>query len=314
MGAARSALLWASQNQWLAKRVPRLGFVRRALSRFMPGEELGAALAAAEHLATHGIVTTFTHLGENVTDRAQADEVVSHYQGVLERVHELELDTEISVKLTHLGLDLDAGRAGEHLETLVERAGELGNWVWVDMESSEYVDRTLDTYRRARARFPNVGVCLQAYLHRTPDDIAELLPHQPGIRLVKGAYREPASLALTRRRDVDERFLELAAVLLHHAAAGEARVAMATHDVDLLDRVAIVGRGIGLARDAYEIQMLYGIRMPDQYRLAEEGYAMRNLVAYGTAWYPWYVRRLAERPGNLWFVVRSMAVRPRAAG
>lgn len=306
MSLTRSALLWASQNRRLAKQVPRLPFVRRALRKFMPGETADAAIDAAQRLATGNISTTLTNLGENLTELTQADAVTDHYLEVQDRIHALGLDAEVSIKLTHLGLDLDVGRAAENLHRLTARAQQLGSWVWVDMESSSYVDATLDVYRRTRQQYSNVGVCLQAYLHRTPQDMAELLSHRPGIRLVKGAYREPGDVALQKKRDIDERFHEIAVELLRPLAAGSARVALATHDVDLLDRIAADAQTAGLDMDAYEIQMLYGIRTADQLRLADAGYRVRTLISYGEAWYPWYMRRLAERPSNLWFVARNV--------
>ncbi len=306
MNPLRSALLWASESPTLKERVPTWRFVRRALRQFMPGEKLEDALGAARGLAQRGIVTTFTALGEHLNDIAEADGVTDHYLGVLDEVHRRGLDTEISVKLSHLGLDLDQARTSRHLRSLAERARELDNWVWIDMESSTYIDATLEVFRQVRPDFPNVGICLQSYLRRTGADLDDLLPLHPGIRLVKGAYREPNEIAFQSKRDVDAEFLRLSVTLLDRAADGDLRIAMATHDVPLLDRVAALASERGLGRDAYEVQMLYGIRMADQYRIAAEGYPMRDLVAYGSAWYPWYVRRLAERPANLLFVMRNM--------
>ncbi len=185
----RSALLWASTNPTLAEKLPRMGFVSRAARRFMPGEESDDALRAAAELQERGSGSIATLLGENVADREEARAVVDHYLGVLEDVRTRDLDVEISVKLTQLGLDLGTGVALDHLRELVEAAGD--DLVWVDMEASAYVDATLEIYRAVREARPNVGVCLQSYLRRTPDDLEALLPLEPTIRLVKGAYREP---------------------------------------------------------------------------------------------------------------------------
>ena len=309
MSVMRDALLWASKNETLKTHVPRWGFVQRALRQFMPGEHLDDALDAATSLARRGILTMLTRLGENVADVDQVSGVVDHYLGAYDRIAELGLDTEISIKPTQLGLDLDFEHGANSLEVLAARAEATGNWLWLDMESSEYVDPTLALYRRVKSAYTNVGVCLQAYLHRTPADIDALLPLDPAIRLVKGAYKERASVAVTKRSEIDDAFFRLGAKLL---AAPGVRLALATHDVTMLDRLEVVALAAGRDRDAYEIQMLYGIRMDDQYRYAERGYRVRNLTSYGESWYPWYVRRLAERPANLGFVARNVFARPAA--
>lgn len=307
MNPLRDALLWASRSPSLASLAPRLWFVRRAVRQFMPGETLEDALRTARAFSERGLPTTLTHLGENVGSREEAEAATRHYLQVLRRVHELGLDAEISVKLTHLGLDLDRTVALEHLERLVQTAAELGTWVWVDMESSPYVDPTLDVYRKVLGRWPQVGVCLQAYLYRTEDDLDSLLPLRPSVRLVKGAYREPPQVAHRRRARVDESFLRLSRRLLEATRAGRLRrFALATHDLRLVGRVERMRRELGLPRDAFEVQMLYGIRQADQFRLVQRGFRCRCLITYGEAWYPWYVRRLAERPANLWFVVKNV--------
>lgn len=304
----RDALLWASKNETLKTHVPRWGFVQRALRQFMPGERLDDALEAAATLAGRGVTTMFTKLGENLTDVAQADEVVTHYLDAYDRIAALGLDTEISVKPTQLGLDLEVEHAARSLEILAAKAEAVGNWLWVDMESSEYVEPTLELYKRAKAKHFPLGICLQAYLHRTPQDIVDLVPMHPGIRLVKGAYKEPATIAFTKRSDIDDAFFRIGADLLTATADG-VKLGLGTHDVTLLDRLEVVAKAAGIEKDAYEIQMLYGIRMEDQYRYAAGGYRMRDLTAYGEQWYPWYVRRLAERPANLTFVARNLFAR-----
>ena len=308
MSVMRDALLWASKNETLKTHVPRWGFVQRALRQFMPGERLDDALETAVTLAGRGVTSIFTKLGENLTEVAQADEVVEHYLDAYDRIAAQELDTEISVKPTQLGLDLDFEHAARSLEALAAKAEAVGNWLWVDMESSEYVEPTLELYKRAKAKHFPVGICLQAYLHRTPQDIADLMPLQPGIRLVKGAYKESPAIAFTKRSDIDEAFFRTGAELLTATADG-VKLGFGTHDVNLLDRLEVAAKAAGIGKDAYEIQMLYGIRMEDQYRYAANGYRMRDLTAYGEQWYPWYVRRLAERPANLTFVARNLFAR-----
>jgi len=306
MTFVRSLLLAASQNLWLREHAVKYPFVRRSVSRFMPGETLDAALEAARTLQQKNIATVFTHLGENVADRAEARRVAEHYLEVLGRVHELKLPAEVSVKLTQLGLDLSQDFCFENLERIIQH--ENGNSiVWVDMEASNYVDTTLELYRRALKSFPNVGICLQAYLYRTKKDLADLLPLKPSIRLVKGAYKEPASIAFPKKSDVDENYFKLAEEMLRAKMAGHCpRAAFGTHDVPLIRRLSHYVRAQGLPASDLEVQMLYGIQRAEQERLAREGSRSIVLVAYGSYWYPWFVRRLAERPANLWFMVRNV--------
>jgi proline dehydrogenase len=293
-----------------------VSFVRRAVLKFMPGEALPAALQAARQFADRGLSTTFTHLGENVSSEAETEAVVSHYLQVLAEVARAGLDTEISIKPTHLGLDLDTDLAWQNLLQLIREAGVRKNWVWIDMESSEYVDGTLDLYRRALGASAEVGVCLQAYLHRTDADVDSLLPLNPSIRLVKGAYREPASVALQKKALVDQNYLTLSERLLSERQRGAVhRFAVATHDLRLISRIDEAARRAGLSpKESHEVQMLYGIRQRDQFRLAGSGQPTRCLIAYGPAWYPWYMRRLAERPANIGFVIRNAFGRRPVAG
>ena len=300
-------LLWAARNPWLGQRVPRLRFVRRAVRRFMPGERLTDALDAAEALRARGLGSVFTFLGENVTDLAAARRVVDHYHEVLDRVAERRLQTEISVKLTHFGLDIDLDVAFENLHGLAEHAARLGNSVWIDMEGSAYTEDTIALFERSRARHENVGLCLQAYLRRTPTDVERLLSLHPAIRLVKGAYDEPAAIAHRARRDVDAAFVDLGTQLLRAMRDGHvARFIAGTHDVALVKRLSAAAEGLGLERRAVEVQMLYGIRPAEQRRLVAEGFDVRALIAYGEAWYSWYLRRLAERPANVLFALRQL--------
>ena len=306
MTFVRSLLLAASQNLWLREHAVKYPFVRRSVSRFMPGETLDAALEAARTLQQKNIATVFTHLGENVADRAEARRVAEHYLEVLGRVHELKLPAEVSVKLTQLGLDLSRDFCFENLEQIIQHENR-NSIVWVDMEASNYVDTTLELYRRALKSFPNVGICLQAYLYRTKKDLADLLPLKPSIRLVKGAYKEPASIAFPKKSDVDENYFKLAEEMLRAKMAGHCpRAAFGTHDVPLIRRLSHYVRAQGLPASDLEVQMLYGIQRAEQERLAREGSRSIVLVAYGSYWYPWFVRRLAERPANLWFMVRNV--------
>jgi proline dehydrogenase len=306
MSVARSLLLYASRSQRLAAALRGRRFVGRAVRRFMPGEELSAALDAAHRLAAAGIGTVLTKLGENVTTLAEAESVHLHYLDVLRDIHRTALPAQVSVKLTQLGLDLDRDACERALRSLVGRAAESGSTLWIDMEDSSYTDVTLDLFRRVRAGQPNVGVCLQAYLRRTPADLESLLPLEPAIRLVKGAYAEPPSVALPGKRDVDNAYYALAERLLEQAAHGKAKPVFGTHDMPLVRRIRGRAVELGVPVRGCEFHLLYGIRANDQRALAAEGEAVRVLISYGSAWFAWYMRRLAERPANVWFVLKNL--------
>jgi proline dehydrogenase len=303
----RRILLWAAHNQRLREHVPRWRFVRRAVRRFIPGEEMTDALAAAQRYRADGIAAVFTLLGENLTAFEEAEQIAQQYRELLAEIAVRGLDAEVSVKLTQLGFDLDPGRTFGLLDDLARRATAIGSWLWIDMEGSAYVEGTVALYERARASHQNVGLCIQAYLHRTPADLVRLMALKPAIRLVKGAYDEPAAIAYRKGPEVDAAFLAVAADLLAAVAEGRAsRAILGTHDLRLIERSARAGGAHGLSRDRIEIQMLYGIRSGEQRRLAGEGYNVRALISYGRYWYPWYVRRLAERPANLIFALRQL--------
>jgi proline dehydrogenase len=304
MSLLKNVLLWASENRWLRERAVRYPFVRRAVSRFMPGETADDALAASRAL---GVGTVLTRLGETLVSASAADGVAKHYRDVRDRVHSERLDVEISVKLTQLGLDFSRAECEAHLYALAERARSQNNWVWVDMESTAYTDATLEIYRRLRARFPNTGVCVQSYLYRTAADVESLIALGSGIRLVKGAYREPPDKAYPKKGDVDASYFRLAERLLSADAREKGvRAIFGTHDPDLIRRIERLARSSGLAPKELEFQMLYGIGRSEQVRLAAASYRFRVLISYGEAWFPWYMRRLAERPANVMFVLRSL--------
>lgn len=306
MAIMRSFFLACSQSGWMRERATHYGFVRRAVSRFMPGETTQDALAAARQLQTLSIGSVFTRLGENITDRAEAKNVTEHYLEVLDRVRALGLAGEVSVKLTQLGLDLSPDLAFENTVRIIQYAGAAST-VWIDMEASNYVDVTLDLYRRARSQYANAGICLQAYLYRTARDLESLLPMGPAVRLVKGAYKEPPDVAFPRKSDVDENYFKLAQQLLSDQARPlGVRAAFATHDVKLIRRIVDYGESQKLGKRSFEFQMLYGIQREEQLRLAREGWSSIVLIAYGSYWFPWYMRRLAERPANVFFVLRNL--------
>jgi proline dehydrogenase len=289
MNPVKAALLWASESALLRARLPQLSFVQRSVARFMPGEDAEDALGAAGRLASEGIPVSFTRLGENTTDLAQAAEAAGDYLRLLDRIEELRLDAEISVKLTQLGYDLDPAVTATHLGRLVDRSAEIDRTCWIDIESTPYVDGTIDLYEAQLARSPNVGLCLQAYLRRTYDDLKRLLPSEPSIRLVKGAYREQKELVFTSKAAIDESYFRLAEHLVH---GGARRVVLGSHDTELIERIETSLGG----HDDFEIAMLYGIRADEQRRYASKGYAIRTLISYGPSWYPWFMRRIAEKP------------------
>jgi proline dehydrogenase len=309
MALMRSALLWASRNRWLAQNFPRYRFAQAAVRRFMPGTTAEAALDAAAVALPQNIGAIFTRLGENIQQMDEAAGVVAHYDDVLARIAQRSVRAQISVKLTQLGLDISEEGTVANLEKLAASAAEHGNVVWVDMEDSSYVDRTLAVFRDVLARHRNLGLCVQAYLYRTVKDMEALLQHTVAIRLVKGAYSEAANVAYPRKSDVDENYFRLGAMMLEAARhiTDTPRPVFGTHDIALLDRLlAVSPNGKGPGHADCEIHMLYGIRTGDQQRLARGGQQVRVLISYGEEWFPWYVRRLAERPANVWFVVKNM--------
>ena len=306
MSIPRNVFLRAARSRWLAEQFMRRAFARRAVARFMPGERLEDALGAARQLADVGIGSIVTRLGESLTGESRPDEVCDHYLGAYDRIRRDGLPVVVSVKPTQLGLDRSYEICLGHLERLAQKAVETGSQLWIDMEDSSYVDRTLSLYRHVRSRYEPVGVAIQAYLRRSPQDVEALLPLKPMIRLVKGAYAEPPQAAYPAKRDVDAQYLAIGARLLDAARSELAVPIFGTHDMSIVRQLVARASGLGLPRSAYQIHMLYGIRVTDQRALASQGHVVRCLISYGEQWFPWYMRRLAERPANVWFVVRSL--------
>jgi len=302
----RRVFLWAAKNTWLKEHLPRFPFMQRAVRRFMPGETMESALDAAAPLEAAGIGSMYTRLGENLTNLGEADEIAEHYIGVFDAIKARAYRGEVSVKPTQLGLDLDPERTLAHLRRLATKAEEIGSYLWIDMEGSDYVEATVALYEQMRADHPRTGICLQAYLKRTPSDVERLRPLDPAIRLVKGAYDEPASIAYRDKRQVDASYLAIAVDILKTGRGRPVRLGLGTHDVALVEQIAEQVAPAGVAKDGFEIEMLYGIRSREQYRLAKAGYRVQTLIAYGEYWYPWYMRRLAERPANVAFAIRSL--------
>jgi proline dehydrogenase len=272
----------------------------------MPGEELIDTITAAKDFQQKNIPTVFTRLGENITNLKDADEVTNHYLEVLDRISENKIKSEISLKLTQIGLDLSFERSLENFKSITRKAETLQNFIWIDMEGSSYTSTTLDFYKRIKENYQNSGVCLQAYLKRTESDLKSLLRIKPSIRLVKGAYSEPGEIAFENKTDVDKNYFLLAEILLNEIRDNNLRAAFATHDIKLINKITEAAVKLNVPKEKLEFQMLYGIKASEQLKLAQEGYKLRVLISYGAAWYPWYMRRLAERPANVGFVIKNI--------
>jgi proline dehydrogenase len=306
MSISRNILLWASRNEWMKNRVPKMRFVQKAVKRFMPGETVEDAIQATRELFKYNIPTTFTHLGENITTIDEAEINTKHYLDLLDRIHKENLDIEISLKLTHIGLDLSFDKTLELFIKIADKAKQLNNNVFIDIEDSSYVNKTIEFYRKIKENYNNVGLCLQAYLYRTMDDLKSLSAINPWIRLVKGAYKEPITVAFKKISQVNNNYIELSRFLLKAIFEKDIRVAFATHDLSIQEQVINEAINIGLSKNKLEFQMLYGIKSSEQIKLAAEGFRIRTLISYGDHWYPWYLRRLAERPANVGFVLKNL--------
>ena len=307
MSVMRKVLLWASTNAWMRERAMRTAFVRRSVSKFMPGERIEDAIEAAKKLQPQGLNTILTRLGENLTRIEEAQEVFDHYLKVIDLIKSAKLDAQISIKPTQLGYDQNPEVCYGYCIKLLERCEAVGIFFWLDMESSPYVDGTIALFKRLRQKSDKVGIAIQAYLFRTPKDIEELVPLGPAIRIVKGAYLEPPNIAYPNKADVDEAFYKLCTRLVAPDAQKTGTLLhIATHDIPLADRLAAYIKQNNVPSSAYEFAMLYGIQRQQQLRLAKDRQRLRVLISYGEYWFPWYMRRLAERPANVWFVVRTM--------
>lgn len=306
MPLGRTLLLVAAKSDRLNRFALRSKVVKRATKAFMPGERPEDALDAGAALVRDGRSLIYTKLGEALTALADADAVRDHYLGFFDAIKARGLRAHVSVKPTQLGLDQSEPACLAHCLALAAKAESVGSALWIDMEDSAYVDRTLSLYEAVKAKHPSTGLALQAYLLRTPDDLARLRPLKPVIRLVKGAYAEPADIAFPRKSDTDAAYEALATSMLRWAARHECTPIFGTHDMPLIGRIIARAAEFGVPKGRFEIHMLYGIREKEQRRLRAEGHAVTTLISYGSAWFRWYMRRLAERPANVWFVVKSM--------
>ncbi|MHB9041137.1 MAG: proline dehydrogenase family protein [Melioribacteraceae bacterium] len=307
MGISRNLLLWASENPWMRAHVPKWKFVRSAIKKFMPGENVSDALHAAKLFNEGSIPAIFTRLGENINHLSEGLEVRNHYLELIDKISDHKLDIEISLKLSQLGFDSDFEETYERFKSITEKVKEkLGNMVWIDMEGSSYTEKTIFFYKRIREEFDNVGLCVQAYLYRTEKDLEDLMNIDANIRLVKGAYKEPADIAFKLKKDVDENYLHLAKLMLRQKGEKNVRIAFGTHDENLCSQIIKEAKHYSVSKEQVEFQMLYGIKPNYQQNLANHGHKVRVLISYGDFWYPWYMRRLAERPANVWFVLKNI--------
>jgi len=306
MSIGRSILLAAAKSDALNSFATKSRIVKRATKAFMPGEHPEDALDAGARLVKDGRHLLYTKLGEALTRLTDADPVREHYLWMLDAIKARGLPAEISIKPTQLGLDQSEPACLAHYLAIAAKADAAGSAIWIDMEDSTYVDRTLALYEQVKAKHPRTGLALQAYLYRTPKDLERLRPLKPVIRLVKGAYAEPAKVAFPRKADTDAAYESLAGTMLEWARTQECVPILGTHDVPLIARLLARADQLGLKKGQFEVHMLYGIREREQQRLRAEGHAVATLVSYGDAWYRWYMRRLAERPANVWFVAKSI--------
>jgi proline dehydrogenase len=303
----RGFFLALSRSELLRKTAIRLGPARKMSRRFVAGETLDEAITTVQTLNTQGLLVTLDHLGENVSGETEARDATTEILDLLDAIDASGVRSGVSLKLTQLGMDLGPGLALDNLERIVARAAEIGRFVRIDMESSAYVQATLDLFAELYQRHKNVGVVIQSYLYRSADDVARMIRLGASVRLVKGAYDEPPEVAYPEKADTDANYVRLMEQLFgDEARANGVFPAIATHDTRLIDWAKEHTRQRGVPRDRFEFQMLYGIRSGLQKQLVAEGYRLRLYVPYGEHWWPYFMRRLAERPANLLFLVRNM--------
>jgi proline dehydrogenase len=302
MSALRRTILAAAESRRLQRFVQKHAF-RLGAARFVAGETLDEAVPVLRRLNENGLVTNTTLLGEDVGDEVETEAVVAAYREVLDRIHREGLRTNVALKLTHLGLSIGEELAYRNVAALAEHAAGVENFVRIDMEESARVDSTLRIYRRLRENgHANVGTVVQAYLFRSEDDLEALLRLAPNLRIVKGAYLEPPQIAYPAKRDVDAAYVRL----MERSLAGEGFTAVATHDESIIEHAIFFAREHGISSDRFQFQMLYGVRPRLQLALVRRGYDVLVATPYGPEWYRYLMRRLAERPANLLFLLRNL--------
>jgi proline dehydrogenase len=298
----KSVLLYLSNSEGFKNFLTRFKSFNNVTHRFVAGEDLMDAAEAIRHLNLKKITASFDHLGESISSEAETREEVREYTRVLDAISAKSLDSNVSVKLTQLGLDISPQLCLENTRAIVQAAARHRNFVRIDMEDSTKTDSTLDIFKQLRREFDNVGIVVQSYLYRTEKDIEDLLAIGARIRLCKGAYQEPESVAFPEKKDVDANYIKLMKTLL----ASGIYHGIATHDEKMIEATRQFASENGIASDRFEFQMLYGIRRDLQEKLIAEGYRLRVYVPYGRYWYPYFMRRLAERPANVWFVMKNI--------
>lgn len=313
----RVMFIYLSKARWAQQFITRWKFARKAASRFVAGETLPDAIQVVRELNTQGMQATLDFLGEHVSTPEESTQAVNEILRALDQIHHHRVRANVSLKLSQLGLGLDGELCRQNLHTILDKARELGQFVRIDMEDSTMTQATIDTYEWARRQgFENVGIVIQAYLGRSEQDVLQIAGSGGRIRLCKGAYKEPPQIAFPKKGDVDANYDRLVDILIQKAlAAGSVEIssdgvvppipAIATHDVRRIEFAKARMLAKELKKGALEFQMLYGIRRNLQNSLTKEGYLVRVYVPYGTHWYPYFMRRLAERPANLWFFVSN---------
>jgi proline dehydrogenase len=300
----RSALIYLSRQEGLKDFASRFSLFKKLTTRFIAGETIDEAVAAIREVNAKGCSASFDHLNESVSSIAETEAEVGEYLDVLASIAESGINSNVSIKLTQFGLEIDPDLAYQNARRVVEDAVHRGNFVRIDMEGSNVTQATIDVFKRLRAEFGlnDVGIVLQSYLYRTMDDARNLLKLPARIRLCKGAYNEPPEVAYPEKKDVDDNYVLVMQLLLSSGIYH----GIATHDPKMIDATIDYARREGVSKDAFEFQMLYGIRRDLQEQLARDGYGMRVYVPYGKHWYPYFMRRLAERPANIWFVLKNL--------
>ncbi|MGZ8846639.1 MAG: proline dehydrogenase family protein [Pyrinomonadaceae bacterium] len=300
----RSTLIYLSRQEGLKDFATRFSLFKKLTTRFIAGETTDEAIAAIREINSRGCSASFDHLNESVNSASETEAEVSEYLNVLAQIDATGIDSNVSIKLTQFGLEIDPELAYRNARRVVEDAARRGNFVRVDMEASNVTQATIDVFRRFRSEFGlnDVGIVVQSYLYRTENDVRDLLKIPARIRLCKGAYNEPPEVAYPEKQKVDENYVRVMQLLLSSGTYH----GIATHDPKMIDATIDFAQREGIGKEAFEFQMLYGIRRDLQEQLARDGYGMRVYVPYGKHWYPYFMRRLAERPANIWFVMKNL--------
>ena len=300
----RSALIYLSRQEGLKDFATRFAPFKRLTTRFVAGETIEEAIAAIRELNADGCSASFDHLNESVANATEAEGEVKEYLRILQLIDETKISSNVSIKLTQFGLELDPELAYQNARAIVEDAAKRGNFVRVDMEGSTVTQQTIDIFKRLRAEFGlnDVGIVLQSYLYRTLADAQQMVTLPARVRICKGAYNEPPEVAFPEKKDVDDNYIKVMQLLLSSGIYH----GIATHDPKMIDATVDFVKRNGISKHAFEFQMLYGVRRDLQRQLAKAGYNMRVYVPYGKHWYPYFMRRLAERPANIWFVMKNM--------